>query len=97
MNKLLYERILNTLLLLGNFDKNINCQLYETHDEDDYSYIKLWCEDIDGNIFVFYPISSIKHSLYFIDKYENEDEKHYDISLLKKFDITEQNINLATF
>lgn len=95
MNKSLYERILKTLLLLGNFDRNINCQLYETHDEDNCNYIKLWCEDIEGNIFVFCPISSIKHSLYFIDKYENKDEKHYDISLLKKFDITEQNIKMA--
>lgn len=81
--------------MLGNFDKNIYCQLYETHDEDDCSYIKLWCEDINSNIFVFCPVSTIKHSLYFIDKYENEDEKHYDISLLEKFDIKEQNINIA--
>ncbi len=93
-NQSLYKKIINTLLSLGIFDKSINCNFYEINKDEEQGYIKLWCEDIDGNIYIFCPKSNIKQDLNIVQKISNDSEKKYDVTLFKKFDITNSNVEL---
>ncbi len=53
INQSLYKKIINTLLSLGTFDKTINCNIYEINNNEEQYNIKLWCEDMDGNIYIY--------------------------------------------
>lgn len=75
-NTSLYKKIISTLLSLGDFNNSIKCNVYEIFDNDDLCYIKLWSEDLDGNIYVFCPISTIKQDLNIIQKISNDSEKN---------------------
>ena len=86
INNSLYKKIINTLLSLGTFDKSINCNIYEIKHDEEQSYIKLWCEDVNGNIYIFCPKSNIKQELNIIQKISDDSEKKYDVTLSKKFD-----------
>lgn len=70
------KKIISTLLCLGDFNNSIKCNVYEIFDNDDLCYIKLWSEDLDGNIYVFCPISTIKQDLNIIQKISNDSEKN---------------------
>lgn len=93
-NQSLYKKIINTLLSLGIFNNSINCNVYEISNNEERCYIKLWCEDLDGNIYIFCPKSNIKHDLNILQKINNDSEKKYDVTLSKKFDITSSNVEL---
>ena len=94
INNSLYKKIINTLLSLGTFDKSINCNIYEIKHDEEQSYIKLWCEDVNGNIYIFCPKSNIKQELNIIQKISDDSEKKYDVTLSKKFDIEPSNVEL---
>ena len=93
-NPSLYKKIIDTLLSLGTFDKTINCNIYEVTNDEKQCYIKLWCEDIDDNIYIICPKSNIKQDLNIIQKISDDSDKKYDVTLSKKFDITLSNIQL---
>ncbi len=74
-NQSLYKKIINTLLSLGIFDKSIICNIYEINNDEEHCYIKLWCEDIDGNIYIFCPKSNIKQDLNIGQRISDDSEK----------------------
>lgn len=92
-NNALYKKIIMVLSSLGNFGNVVNCDIYEIVDGD-VSYIKLWCEDKDGNMFIFCPTSTIKQDIDIIHQISNDGEKLFNLSLAKNFEITKANVEL---
>lgn len=90
----LYQRILEALQLLGNFPIKIEVELYESKDTEEEKYSRLWCNDLDGNILIFYLESMFKKDKTIIEKLTNESHRIYDLSLAKKFKLTSENIDL---
>lgn len=90
----LYTKILNTMELLGSFRIKNKVEIYEIKDTKKEQYIKLYCTDLNENFFIFCPSSTKKEDKSKIEKISNEENNIYDISLAKKFEITEKNINL---
>ena len=92
----LYNKLVNSLLFLGDFNKDIVCNLYKEVDNKYESFTKLWCEDNNGNVFVFYITSKQRTDLNIITKLA-EEETNYDISLIKKAKLNEDNVDLIKF
>ncbi len=92
-NTKLYSRFEEALKLLGNFRSMNFADIYSIDEENES--IKAWVEDIDGNIFVFNLVSQKKDDLLKVTKITNECEKEYDITLSKKFELNENNIELT--
>lgn len=90
----IYLKLQQALKLLGNFNKRINVDIYEINDNPDKCYIKLWCEDLDGNIFIFCSKSNTKKDINILNKISNDNCELYDLALTKKFEITNSNIDL---
>lgn len=93
----LYERINNTLNILGDFSRSIEVYLYKEIKNDEKQQIKLWCGDDKNRIFIFCPASTDKNDTTIIECYDNNSNYKYNIALLKKHEITNDNIGLARF
>lgn len=91
----IYLKLLDILQLLGNFSTKAEVELYETKESEEKQYTKLWCSDLDGNILIFCPISTLKSDKSIIEKLTNERHQMYDLSLLKKFNLTSDNVELT--
>lgn len=89
----LYSRFENALKILGNL-KNINLVNIYSVDEKK-GIVKAWIDDIDGNIIIFNLVSSKIEDLLKIVKITNDCEKEYDISLSKRFELNDKNIELT--
>lgn len=85
----LYKRIINTLNILGSFNSKIEVNVYELKDD----CLKVWCTDLEDNIFIFNLKAKDKNELYMITHITNNFEKTYDISLAKKFELNKDNVN----
>ena len=83
LNKKNYERLTTALSLLGNFDNQVEIELYDVFEKDD---------EKDENIFIFYASSTDKKDLLKIKKDTNDKTLDYDISLAKKFKLNKDNI-----
>ena len=90
----LYSRILEALQLIGNFSTKVNVELYESKDTEEEKYLKLWCEDLDKNILIFYINATSKSKKTIIERITNEDNELYDLSLAKKFKLSNENIDI---
>lgn len=92
LNKKNYERLTTALSLLGNFDNQVEIELYDVFEKDDEKKERIWCSDKDENIFIFYASSTDKKDLLKIKKDANDKTLDYDISLAKKFKLNKDNI-----
>lgn len=92
LNKKNYERLTTALSLLGNFDNQVEIELYDVLEKDDEKKERIWCSDKDENIFIFYASSTDKKNLLKIKKDTNDKTLDYDISLAKKFKLNKDNI-----
>lgn len=93
-NNKVYLKFLEVMSLLGNFDGKTNIEIYEIIDEENEKKIKLWCSDINEDIFIFCPVSSSKKDLNLLEKITNIGTVMYDLSLCKKYVLTNDNIDL---
>lgn len=59
-NQKLYAKIISVLKLLGNFTNQIEVFIYEIVDKEECNSVKLCCNDLDDNIFLFFLSSSSK-------------------------------------
>lgn len=69
--------------------------LYDSIDTEESKKNRLWCSDLNDNLFVFYANSSDRKDMLKIVKESNENINEYDLSLVKKFDITSDNVELT--
>lgn len=92
LNKKNYERLTTALSLLGNFDNQVEIELYDVFEKEDEKKERIWCSDKDENIFIFYASSTDKKDLLKIKKDTNDKTLDYDISLAKKFKLNKDNI-----
>ena len=90
-NQKTYNRLLEGLMLLGEFEEKTEIESYE-QDEDK---MLVYCSDANGDILMFYPYSNDKKDYLKIKKVTNEGEKQYDLALAKKFELTPENIELT--
>ena len=90
-NQKTYNRLLEGLMLLGEFEEKTEIESYE-QDEDK---MLVYCSDVNGDILMFYPYSNDKKDYLKIKKVTNEGEKQYDLALAKKFELTPENIELT--
>ena len=91
------SKIISALQVLGNFEKIIEFEIYDTQEDEKESYIKINCFDSNDNMFVICPISSSRDSQNIIEVTSNDSTKMYDVSLLKKEIITKDNIEISRF
>lgn len=93
-NKLFY-RIIEALQLMGNFPKQVEIDVYEKEISEEKEYIKIYCYDSEGNIFIFCPLSTNKQDTTKIEKITNGSTCTYDLMLLKNFPLTKDNIEYS--
>ena len=90
-----YNRLIEFLETKGNFDGKTELELYEVIDKRHLKEIKLFCSDKNDIIYILRSNSTKKENQYKVDVIDNYDEKSYNISLLKKCTITNDNIELS--
>jgi len=88
-----YAKVTNALGLIGNFNRIANAHIYE--DNRRIGKLDLVLEDKEKNLFVITAKSPNREDLTIIKKYTDKGETIYDLSLLKKCDINDGNINLC--
>ncbi len=88
-----YAKVTNALGLIGNFNRIANAHIYE--DNRKSGKLDLVLEDKEKNLFVITAKSPNREDLTIIKKYDDKGESIYDLSLLKKCDINEGNIDLC--
>lgn len=88
----MFLKLLDILQTLGIFSTKSEVELYETKESEEKQYTKLWCLYLDGNILIFCAISILKSDKSIIEKLNNERHQMYDLSLLKKFNLTSDNV-----
>lgn len=93
-NLKVYLKVLSALQILGHFNEKTEVEIYSCI-EGDGRKIRLWCSDLEDNLFVFYAITNDKKEMLQILKVTNEKTDEYDLSLIKKFDVTSDNIELT--
>ena len=94
-NSKVYSRILDALQILGSFNDKIIIDLYEIKEENNDYTIKVWCCDENSNIFILTLFSTLKNNMLVLDRITDDKEEKYDLSLLKKYALTKDNIALA--
>lgn len=95
-NSNIYLKLISVLQYLGHFDEEKNeVEIYDSVEIEENKKIRLWCSDLDDNIFIFYAKSNDKKDIFKIVKETNEKTIEYDLSLAKKYDITSDNIELT--
>lgn len=73
-NNKVYEKLISGLTLIGNFDKKIEVNFYDNEFKDDKEKIRLWCSDLNDNLFIFYGSSFEKTNLLTVKKETNTRE-----------------------
>lgn len=90
-----YFRLISALQILGNFDQNVNVEIFEVIQDEENKKIILSCFVKNDKLFLFHGISTDRKDLLLINEISNDYEKKYDIALAKKFELTPDNINLT--
>lgn len=93
----IYLRIITALQILGNFNEKANVELYNIIDNEEEQKTFLFCSDLNDDIFIFCGKSSNRKDWLLITKLTNTSEKKYDISLAKKSELNNENIDLTRF
>lgn len=94
-NSKVYTKVLEALQILGSFNDKIVIDLYEIKEENNDYTINVWCCDESSNIFIFTLFSTLKNNMLVLDRITDDKEEKYDLSLLKKYTLTKDNIALA--
>lgn len=97
MNKGLYDKIHTFLKSFGDFGDRICFQVYQISNNKDNEFIKLWCEDINENIFIICSKSCNSNDLRIVEKIDNNGHVKYNLSLVKKESPTVELGNLMKF
>ena len=90
-----YSKIYKALSLIGNFDKKVEVSLYDILEDEECTKVTLYFFDLDDSLFTICPTSNNKNDILKITKEDNTREIYYDLSILKKFELTEENIQLT--
>ena len=90
-----YQRLLEGMLLLGNFTYSAKVEEYERTEKDQETKRKVFCTDLNGDLIMFYSSSIDKKDYLKISKVTYDGEKQYDLALAKKFELTPENIELT--
>ena len=94
LNQKVYFKLLDAFQILGNFNNEINVEIYEIIKEENNKSIKLYCTDNDDLIFVFCPVSTKKEDTYKFELTTDEGIFEYDLSFSKKYKLSKENIDL---
>lgn len=94
-NPKIYSKLVSGLKTLGCFDGKTMVEIYDKVETDKDKKIRLWCSDLNDNLFIFYALSSEKKDVLKIYKETYEKTVEYDLTLAKKADITPDNIELT--
>lgn len=95
LNNKIYSKLLESLQLIGKFNKKIEVEFYESNEDDENTKINLFCFDSDDNIYFLCVKSSEKKDLLKITKETDLHTYHYDISLSKDFELNLDNIEFT--
>lgn len=87
-----YRNVFSALSIIGNFNNEINLFLYEKKIDNGEEIIKLFCEDDSGDIFILTPVDSRMKNVFTIETCSEEKDCIYDLTLLKKNEVSEDNI-----
>jgi hypothetical protein len=91
-----YQRLLEGLQVLGNFKEHeYLAEIYDVKVVDKNNKVRLCFTDEIGNIFIIYGKSNDKKDSLIINKSSNEKDCMYDISLAKKAEINQDNIEVT--
>lgn len=93
-NSKYYQKILSVLKILGNFNGKTEVFISDIVEDEDYSCVKFWCFDQSDNIFTFSSQSTNKNDLNIIEKHIDDIVEIFNVSLAKKFKLTDENILL---
>lgn len=80
---------------MGNFSKKVEIDIYAKESSEEKEYIKIYCYDLEGNIFILCPLSTNKQDTTKIEKITNDSTCTYDLMLLKNFPLTKDNIEYS--
>lgn len=95
MQNKVYFRLISALQVLGNFEQDVNVEIFDVIQDEEKEKIVLSCFDKNDKLFLFHGISSNKKDLLLITEITNDYEKKYDIALAIKFELTLDSINLT--
>ena len=88
-----YNKIISLLTIIGNFKDTINFELYDYDIEKEK--LTSYCFDINDNMFLIVKNKGENNSNIKIIKITDTSEEEYDIRLMKKAKINEENVNLT--
>lgn len=94
-NQKLYNRLIDGLKLLGNFLGPTVVEIFDTLTTKNNKKIRLYCFDVDNNLFVFYGESSDKKDMLKLSKENNFERIDYDLSIAKRFELSSENIGFT--
>ena len=94
-NSKIYNRLIEGLKLLGNFDGKTEVEIYDTLTAGEDRKVRLCCFDGNSNLFIFYGESFDRKDLLKLTKEDNSGTIDYDLALAKKFELNPENIGFT--
>lgn len=92
-NPKLYKKILDTLDIIGFFEPVMIAEVYDRNKQR--GRVDLVLSDKDNALFIITPKSNSKGDLNIIKKLSGNTEEVYDITIVKKNDVTTDNVDLC--
>lgn len=93
--KKIKNKICEFMNIAGTFPISVELSLYDVKKKDDsITDIIVYYTDFYHNIFTFSLYSDERNNLNIIQKSTNEGDVKYDVSLLKKYELTKDNVDL---
>ena len=89
----LYKKIMDTLDIIGFFDPVMIAEVYDR--DKKRGRVDLVLSDKDDSLFIITPRSNSKNDLTIVRKLSGDIEERYDLSIVKKNDITTDNVDLC--
>ena len=92
-NPKLYRKIMDSLNIIGFFDNVVEAELFNT--DKRLGKVDLSLSDNNGDLYIICSRSNNKNDVNVIRKIGDDIDESYDLSLLKKSDVTNDNIDLC--
>ena len=89
----LYKKIMDTLDIIGFFEPVMVAELYAR--DKVRGKVEVALSDKDDDLFIITPKSNSKGDLNIVRKLSGDTEEKYDVSIIKKNDITTDNVDLC--
>ncbi len=89
----LYKKIIDTLDIIGFFDPVMIAEVYDR--DKKRGRVDLALSDKDDNLFIITPRSNSKNDLTIVRRLCGDTEERYDVSIIKKNDVTTDNVDLC--